>query len=365
MSWPLVRLSDVAQIDREGVAPTDIVGGTIYVGLEHIELGGRLLNVQPVANGDLASTKFRFTRNYVLYGKLRPYLAKIALPDFEGICSTDILPVLPGQTLDRNYLTYFLRQPSMVEYAAAQADGANLPRLSSKSLAQFELPLPPLEDQRRIAAILDAADALRVKRGATIAKLKFLEQSIFIEMFGDPAKNLKKWPIVRLGDLLSSANYGTSEKPSVEGATPILRMNNINYDGTLDLTDLKYIDFSKQDRERYQVRDGDILFNRTNSAELVGKTAVFRGDREMGFAGYLVRLRTNKQAVPDYVSCFLNSRYGKEKLRRMCKSIIGMANINAKEVQSIQIPKPPFPLQKTLPLALPLFGGFERSTTLR
>lgn len=180
-----VQLKEVAKIDRTGVSPSEIEDGTLYVGLEHIESGGRLLDIQPVANGDLASTKFRFTPKHILYGKLRPYLAKIASPEFSGICSTDILPILPGPKLDRAYLLHYLRQPSMVEFATSRSSGANLPRLSPKTLADFEIPLPPLEEQKRIAAILDQADALRRTRQRAIERLNTLPQSIFYEMFGD------------------------------------------------------------------------------------------------------------------------------------------------------------------------------------
>ena len=102
--WPIVQLREVAAIDRDGVDSHSIPDGTLYVGLENIESGGRLLNVNRVSNGDLASTKFRFGSDHLLYGKLRPYLAKIALPTFEGVCSTDILPLMPTAKLDRTYL---------------------------------------------------------------------------------------------------------------------------------------------------------------------------------------------------------------------------------------------------------------------
>ncbi|MFO0734208.1 MAG: restriction endonuclease subunit S [Nitrospiraceae bacterium] len=173
-----------------------------------------------------------------------------------------------------------------------------------------------------------------------------LGQSIFLEMFGDPATNPMKWPVVTIGDLLESATYGISEKAEPEGTLPILRMNNITRYGRLNLDDLKFINLIGEDINRYIVQDGDILFNRTNSPELVGKTAVFRIKNKMAYAGYLIRLRVNSDAFPEYISSFLNSRYGKLTLRKMCKTIIGMSNINATEVQGIKIPKPPVGLQE-------------------
>ncbi|MGH7664611.1 MAG: restriction endonuclease subunit S [Gemmatimonadaceae bacterium] len=341
-----VALQDVATIERDIVEPAQIRTGTLYVGLENIESGGRIVNVRRVDAGELASNKFAFTTRHVLFGKLRPYLAKIARPDFVGICSTDILPVLPGTGLDRGYLSWLLLAPEMVSLAASRATGANLPRLSPSALAEMKIPLPPLPEQRRIAEILDKADALRAKRRAALAQLDTLTQSIFLDMFGDPATNPKGWPVRTIGDLLESVSYGTSEKAEVSGEFPVLRMNNITRTGEMDFTDLKYMDLPEVRRERYLVRAGDVLFNRTNSADLVGKTAIFRDPRPMAYAGYLIRLRVNGANDPEYLAAFLNTGFSKRVLRGMCRSIIGMANINATELQAIRIPQPVFQAQR-------------------
>lgn len=345
MKWETVKLGEVCKIERDGIDPAKIKTGTTYVGLENIVKGGEFKDVQPVSSGDLASTKFIFGPHHVLYGKLRPYLAKIARPHFEGVCSTDILPLLPGPKLNRDYLLYFLRLPDMVELANSRSSGANLPRLSPRVLAEFKIPLPPLAEQERIASLLDAADRLRAQRRDALKRLDALTHSLFLETFGDPAHNPKNWPVVKIGDLLESANYGTSQKAEAVGKYPILRMGNLTYTGRIDLNSLKYIDFSAADEKKYLVRKGDILFNRTNSKELVGKTAVYNLNLPMAFAGYLVRARTNSENHPEYIAAFLNSNYGKATLMGMCKSIVGMANINAKEMQSISIGKPPPSLQ--------------------
>jgi type I restriction enzyme S subunit len=205
---------------------------------------------------------------------------------------------------------------------------------------------PPLEEQRRIAEVLDRAEALRAKRRAALAQLDTLTQSIFLDLFGDPATNPKEWPVGQIGDLLESASYGTSEKSGSAGQFPVLRMNNITRTGEMDLADLKFMDLPAAQHERYLVRVGDVLFNRTNSAELVGKTAIVLDPKPMAFAGYLVRLRVDNSNDPEYLAAFLNTAYAKKMLRGMCKSIIGMANINATEIQKMRIPKPPLDRQQ-------------------
>jgi len=164
LEWRKVPLSEIATTDRQAVKPEELLGTELYVGLENITIGGQFENVVTAREADLKSTKFVFTKDHVLYGKLRPYLSKIAAPTFEGICSTDILPIRVGSRLDRRYLLHYLRTPTMVAHATNNAVGAHLPRLNPKTLESFRGPLPSIVEQRRIAAVLDAAEALRAKR---------------------------------------------------------------------------------------------------------------------------------------------------------------------------------------------------------
>jgi len=247
--------------------------------------------------------------------------------------------------VNSKFMYYWLRKNRA--YFESLGNGATFKEVSKSIVSRIEILLPPLGEQRRIAEILDRAESLRAKRREAIAQLDILTQAIFLEMFGDPISNPKGFPIRKIKDLLESASYGTSEKSSSEGKIPVLRMNNITRTGEIDLSDLKYMDLDDSQEERYLVQSGDVLFNRTNSAELVGKTAIIRNiSSSMAFAGYLVRLRVNKENDPEYLSAFLNTNYSKRVLRGMCKSIIGMANINATEVQTIKIAQPPLHLQQ-------------------
>ena len=240
--------------------------------------------------------------------------------------------------LDTNFLAHLLRAPEakrgLLRVAGA---GATREAITKAQIEEFKIPVPPLDEQRRIAAILDKADALRRKRKRALDLLGSLTQSIFLEMFGDPENNPKGWKRGRISDLLEETQYGTSAKAGEKGKYPILRMGNITSDGRTDFEDLKYIDLDDKDLDKSTLRRGDILFNRTNSAELVGKTAVFDRDERFAFAGYLVRARAKKGVSPHYISGYLNSRHGKATLRGMAKSIVGMANINAKEMQTISM----------------------------
>lgn len=220
-------------------------------------------------------------------------------------------------------------------------------RVPESFLAQLEVPLPPIEEQRRIAAILDQADMIRTKRRQVLAHLDELARSAFYAVFGDPQHWPSRWQMGVIDDLARSVAYGTSGKAGASGDWPVLRMGNITDDGRLDLTDLKYIDLADLDVPKYTVRSGDMLFNRTNSKEKVGKSAVVRTDRPLAFAGYLVRVRFDDAATAEYVSAYLASDHGLAVRRRLAKAAVNQANINATEMRGVLIALPPIELRES------------------
>jgi type I restriction enzyme S subunit len=269
-----------------------------------------------------------------------------------GACS--ILPVeastnqacaafLPVSTCDENYLYYYL--VAIKNKLIRAGVGGAQPNISIGIIKNINIPLPTLPIQRRITDILDAADDYRQKTRAVIEKYDQLAQALFLDMFGDPVKNPKGFEVITVRDFVEEVKYGTSAKSNNIGKYPYLRMNNITYNGDMDFSDLKYIDVSDQEKVKYSVQIGDVLFNRTNSKELVGKTGIIESEEEMIIAGYLIRIRVNKTANPYYLWAHLNSNWGKATLTCMCKNIIGMANINAQELQEIKILKAPLNLQ--------------------
>lgn len=339
MSWPTVALAEVAEIEREGVAADQIPDGTDYLGLEHIESGGVILKKETVAKGDLASTKFAFTSDHLLYGKLRPYLAKIALPDFDGVCSTDILPIRPGPRLDKRFLAFYLRQPSMVDYAASRATGANLPRLSPRGLAGFPIPLPPLEEQRRIAGILDQADALRRLRSRAIEKLNTLSQAIFHEMFGD---GLASNTTVRLGDVTSKIGSGATPRGGDSAykneGIPLIRSMNVR-DGAFSNKGLAFIDNEQASKlDNVIVEANDVLLNITGAS--VGRVCI--APRDMNGARvnqHVAIIRCEGSLLPEFLEAFLLLPSIKAKLLNLAEAGATRQAITKAQIQDFQVPK--------------------------
>lgn len=213
-------------------------------------------------------------------------------------------------------------------------------------MTEANIPIPTIAEQRKIAAVLDKISDLIDKRLQQLDKLDLLIKSKFVEMFGTFPKNEKNWSTGKIRDVINEARYGSS-RPAVDGGKyPYLRMNNITYGGELDLSGVKQIDVPESELSKCTVKRGDVLFNRTNSRELVGKTCVYDKDEIMVLAGFVIRVRVNERVLPEFLSCFLNTDFSKQMLFGMCKSAIGQANINAQEMQNIDLYIPPIELQR-------------------
>lgn len=174
--WRWVRLGEVCEQDREIVDPnSELAVALRYLGLEHIESNtGRILkeSADRVEKDEGKSTTFAFDTRHVLYGKLRPYLNKVALPEAAGRCTTEIIPLLPKDDVDRKYLCWLLRRPETVAAAMRDKTGSRMPRADMDELMKLEVPLPRLAEQQRIVAILDEQmAAVERARSATGAQL--------------------------------------------------------------------------------------------------------------------------------------------------------------------------------------------------
>lgn len=249
----------------------------------------------------------------------------------------------PNDSIDKDYLFYFM--PIALKRIEEKTPFVTVKHLSAKELNKIEIPILPLEEQRKIAETLSKVDELIAFRDRQLAKLDELVKARFVEMFGTFPANPFRWSIGKIQDVVSDVRYGSS-RPAVEGGKyPYLRMNNITYSGELDLRDTKRIDIPDSELDKCTVRRGDVLFNRTNSKELVGKTCVYNRDELMVLAGFVIRVRINERIRPEVLSAFLNMDFSKRMLIGMCKTAIGQANINAKELQNIDLYIPPIELQ--------------------
>ena len=303
-----------------------------------------------VANGFTA-----FEEGDVLFAKITPCMqngkAAIArrLTNGIGRGSTEFYVLRPGPRILGEYVWHFVRQPQFREAAKRSFTGtAGQQRVPRSFMETASIPLPPLDEQRRIVDILNRAARIETLQRRAAERLREFVPALFVKMFGDPVENPMGWPTQSLGDCCVQVQYGTSTKANDCGAgVPVLRMGNVTFDGALNDTNLKHVALSDGEIAKYGLRAGDILFNRTNSRELVGKTGMWDGRFPAVAASYFVRLRLDESRVcPAYVWAMLNSAAMKLRLFAMARGAIGQANINARELKSIPLPVPPVDLQR-------------------
>jgi len=248
--------------------------------------------------------------------------------------------------IDIRYLWRYFSRSSAWEEAFGLSTGGtptSRNRLKEEKLLAMRMPLPLLEEQERIvakidelAAKIDGARALRRKAAEEAESLLPSEISYLFSRGKESG-----WATWFLRDYVIDDCYGTSEKASDDNSgTPIFRMGNIQ-SGRLDLRDLKYLNLGEKDRQKLLLERGDILVNRTNSAELVGKCAVFDLEGEYAFASYLIRLRLDKnRAEPRLVASYINSSIGREYMFSERKQMTGQANVNATKLKALPIALP-------------------------
>ena len=244
----------------------------------------------------------------------------------------------------RNYVFHLLKANR--NKLINQGSGSTFKAIGKSNLEEIRIPIVDEMTQKKIMNLMDATEQTIRQRQIELQLFDDLIKARFVEMFGTYPANEKGWNTGNIRDIVSEVRYGSS-RPAVDGGRyPYLRMNNITYDGELDLSDTKRIDVPDNELEKCTVRRGDVLFNRTNSKELVGKTCVYNRDEMMVLAGFVIRVRVNDEVLPEFLSAFLNTDFSKKMLLGMCKTAIGQANINAQELQNICLYVPPIDLQQ-------------------
>ena len=311
----------------------------------------KLIGFQTMPFGESPSRARKVVKKgSILVSTVRPNLNAIAVLENDtpniSVASTGFCILDCKDDVDNRFVFNFCKSRKFIDDMVSKATGASYPAVSDKIIRSALVPNYTYEEQCNISKVLDSISDIIDKREAELFSLDELIKARFVELFGDPVKNPKGWEVVTIGDIATEVRYGTS-KPAVEGGKyPYLRMNNITSDGHLDLNDLKYIDITEDEIEKCVVRKGDVLFNRTNSIELVGKTAVFDLLDDMVIAGYIIRVRLNERISPEVFSQYMNLEALKNILRSMAKGAVNQANINAQELQSIKVYIPDMGAQK-------------------
>lgn len=354
MSWPLVKLGNIVDIKGGGTpskSNPEFWGGNIP-----------WASVKDFKSSSLKETADYITKlgveksatNVIPAGNVivptRMALGKVAINEVDMAINQDLKALLVNdeKTLSKLYLMRFLE--SKAAFIDEQGKGATVKGITLDVLRNLEIPLPPLPEQKRIAAILDKADAIRRKRQQAIQLADDFLRAVFLDMFGDPVTNPKGWDeyvLNEIADIRSGVTKGKAVKPEESVTRPYMRVANVQ-DGYLDLADVQQITVSKRDAEKCLLLDGDILLTEGGDPDKLGRGHVWRGEVEGCLHQnhiFSVRVNDKDRVRPAFLSAIISSPRGKRYFLKVGKQTTGIATIN-KSVLSEFVPfVPPVALQ--------------------
>ena len=354
--WRLMRLGDVAEVVTGSTPPRKV--SEYYGG-----------NVPWIKPSDLASARIvdsseeYLTSAGVAASRQVPELSvlvscigtigEVGISRVPLCFNQQINALIPCSEVLPAFLYWACNQQA--NYLISIAAKTAVPILNKTAFSNVSILLPPLPEQRAIADVLDSIDEVIEHTEVVIAATETLRDSLLHELLtrGVPGWHTEwkdvpgigtipaNWEVVRLGEVIESSTYGTNEPLGDNGNIIVLRMNNIQR-GEIDWSEVKQAELSERELNELDLRPGDILFNRTNSLDLVGKIAMVRDLPELtSFASYLVRIRTKaKRTSPVWLSALLGSKGYQSRIRRFATPGVSQANINPTSLKSLTIPLP-------------------------
>lgn len=342
--WPMVRLGDVVEIPSTLINPTDIADDASYLGLEDLNKGGGIQRFQTAADSDIQSTKRVFSTQHILFGRLRPNLQKIAIPSRSGICTTDILTIETGDRIDQTFLYHYLLTPFVLSFTSEHTTGINLPRISPKQLLELPIPLPPLDEQRRIAGILDRAQKLISESTRQIELFDELVHSRFRTRFNFGRMDTST---VELGSIASFEGGKSLVAASPDGRSSfkVLKISSVT-SGTFKPSEHKDLPSDYVPPPEHLVKPGDLLISRANTAALVGATAIVPEDiaPNLALPDKIWRFKwKNELSSRMFYQTLLQLPEMRSKISRLCGGTGGsMKNIPKSKLEKLRIPSPSF-----------------------
>ena len=310
-----------------------------------------------VKGSDILSQKLAIPQQCVLFGKLNPRVQKVwnvrSSNEFRRVASTEWLPILPREGNDQDYI-YYLMWSDWVMPIAQQLVSGSTPsrqRVEPKAFYEIEVPVPEIEEQRQIAGVLRLVQEQSRLQSRYVQILQTLKRATMHTLFthglrGEAQKETEtgpmpeSWEVTAIDDVAVSTQYGLSMRGRTSGTYPILRMN-CQEDGKVHYRNLQFVDLDSESYDTFRLRPGDLLFNRTNSIDLVGRMAIIEDDRPAVFASYLVRLVVDvDRCIPEFVNYFMNWPRTQGEIKKLASRAVGQANINASKLRTVLFPLP-------------------------
>lgn len=311
---------------------------------------GRVVEYNFVGEDGLNGSITQFDTENVLYSKLRPNLNKVVLPERNGFCTSELLPLRPdARKLDRSYLAVFLRSDGFVNWAVSKTAGAKMPRLGTKDLLNTNIPLPEIKEQKAIAEKFKKSEELISLRKQQLFKLDELVKARFLEMFGDMLLNSLGWsekPLECLADIVSGITKGRKTTETDLQEVPYMAVSNVK-NGYIDWTTVKTILATRQEIEQYRLLPDDILMTEGGDPDKVGRGAIIKKPLENSIhQNHIFRVRLNEnELLPSFFAEYLQHQKAKRYFLGCAKQTTGIASINMRQLKALPVLTPPLSLQ--------------------
>jgi len=348
----VVKFGDVVRnVDVVERAPLE-AGLDRYIGLEHLDPASLHIRRWGLIEDGTSFTR-KFSTRQVLFGKRRAYQRKVAVAEFDGICSGDILVFEPNNDqLLPELLAFIVQSEGFFQHALGTSAGSLSPRTRWRDLANYEFPLPPLDDQRRIAELLWAADeAVERVRDVSVSLDRAAAKMFYEFLLAGHVGNLVPRPSVALGEVADVA-YGftlNSSRSAFPLQVPYLRVANVQRN-LITFDEVKLVGCTEPEIDRFSLECGDVLVVEGHaSAEEVGRAARWDLDkRPFLHQNHLLRARCGDALLPEFLTAVLNSPLGRAHFRRHAKSTSGLNTINSAVLRDFTLPLPPLDEQRRI-----------------
>ena len=258
-----------------------------------------------------------------------------------------VLRFAPKIKVDCHFIKYSFKNNFVANQIHSSA-GTTVATFTISRARRTQIPLPPLEDQRRIVEILDAAQALIDQRKEQLGLMDQLVQSLFYEMFGDPVTNPMGWEIAELGSIVSDTKLGlvrSSKEFGWDFRVPYVRMDSISKDGRFLSQNVQMTEADAEEISLYELFPGDLLFNTRNSKELVGKVCIYRGSRGAVFNNNIMRMRFLAGIEPRMVAAQFQTQFIQHELEKRKKGTTSVFAIYWKTLRTLPLMNPNAELQ--------------------
>jgi len=366
--WQKTKLEDLLSELLTGGRPT---GGGLDEG-EYISIGGTQINSEGYI--DLQDLVYipeeyfdqveetQLQKHDILVVKDGANTGDVAIAwqsDDQIVTNEHLFTLRTDSSINPPYLFYYLLSHQGWKQINGTITGSAQEGINRGFTGKVDIKYPSISEQRKIATVLYTLDRAIEKTEEITEQAHTVKNALMQDVFHGRHKSFEDyqstpvgeipthWSVVSIGDVVHTAQYGISESLSEEGQYPIFRMNNIENGKMVD-EPLKYIDLDNDEFEKYRVECGDILFNRTNSLDLVGKTGIYELEGDHVFASYLVRLKTNSRADSHYLNYYMNSSEAQNRMMDFATKGVSQANINANSIQQVKLPLPPVEEQKEI-----------------